>query len=352
MRIVFLGLSITSSWGNGHATNYRALVKALRARGHDVLFLERDMPWYAAARDAPGAAELYDSVEDLATGWVDDVREAELVVLGSYVPEGAAVGEWLLGAARGLTAFYDIDTPVTLARLEAGDPEYLVPELVPRFDLYLSFTGGPTLDTLEQRWGARRARAFHCLVDEEEHRPETRPRRWLLGYLGTYSPDRQPALEELLLEPARRLPRERFVVAGSGYPAEIVFPDNVRRIDHLPPLAHRRFYAEQAFTLNVTRVEMLRAGWSPSVRLFEAAACGIPVVSDRWPGLERFFVPGREILVAGSADEVVGILRRTGPEERHGIGARARRRVLAGHTAAHRAAELERHVAGAVEARA
>jgi spore maturation protein CgeB len=337
VKVVFLGLSITSSWGNGHATNYRALVRALRERGHKALFLERDMPWYAASRDEPGGGELYGSLDELDARFGDDVCEADLVVVGSFVPEGVDVATWALDTAGGLVAFYDIDTPVTLAKLEEGDEEYLSPELVPRFDLYLSFTGGPTLDLLERRWGARCAVAFHCLVDEQRYRPLPVARRWLLGYLGTWSADRQPALERLLLEPARRLPDERFVVAGPQYPDAIDWPPNVERIEHLTPAEHPAFYSAQAFTLNVTRAAMVRAGWSPSVRLFEAAACGVPVISDRWEGLAELLP---EVLVADGADDVVRFLRL-------GEAPSARTRVLARHTAAARVAELERLVAGA-----
>jgi spore maturation protein CgeB len=346
MRIVFLGLSITSSWGNGHATNYRALTRALRKRGHEVTFLERDVPWYAAERDAPGAGELYGSLEVLDR-YAELVRDADLVVLGSYVPEGVAVAHWLFDTARGATAFYDIDTPITLAKLEAGDEDYLTAELVPRFDLYLSFTGGPILETLEREWGAQRARAFYCLVDERAYRPLDAERRWLLGYLGTYSDDRQSVLERLLLETARALPDARFAVAGPQYPDDIRWPRNVERIEHLPPPEHPRFYARQRFTLNVTRAAMTRVGWSPSVRLFEAAACGVPVVSDAWPGVDRFFVPGEEILIADTTEDVVRHLQHPDPRA---IGRSARARVLAEHTAAHRAQQLERHVAELVHA--
>jgi spore maturation protein CgeB len=347
VRIVFLGLSITSAWGNGHATNYRALVRELRRRGHRALFLERDVPWYAAHRDAPGAGELYGSVDELRDRFADDVRDADLVVLGSYVPEGVAVGEWLTAVAHGATAFYDIDTPITLAKLRNGDDEYLSPGLVPRFDLYLSFTGGPTLERLEREWGARRALPFHCIVDPTAYFPEPLEERWLFGYLGTYSDDRQPALERLLLTVARQLPADDFVVAGPQYPRDISWPRNVERVEHLPPSLHRAFYCAQRLTLNVTRIEMVRAGWSPSVRLFEAAACGVPVVSDPWDGMDAFFVPGREILVARTTEEAVEIVRRTDLEVLRAIGAAARRRVLAEHTAARRVDQLEAYVTAA-----
>ncbi|HSC51868.1 MAG TPA: glycosyltransferase [Gaiellaceae bacterium] len=344
MRIIFLGLSITSSWGNGHATNYRALVRALGRRGHDTLFLERDVPWYACHRDAPGAAVLYGSADELRWRHEDAVRDADLVVVGSYVPDGVEVGEWVLETADGATAFYDLDTPVTLAKLDAGDEEYLSPELVPRFDLYLSFSAGPALERLEHDYGALRARAFHCLVDAEAYRPLPARRDLDLGYLGTYSEGRQSALERLLLDPAHWAPARRFAVAGPQYPETIAWPANVERIEHLPPDEHPAFLARQRFTLDVTRADMVAAGWSPSVRLIEAAACGVPVITDPWEGLEAFFVPGREILVAHCADDVLDYLAL--PDgERDAIGRRARERVLRKHTAAHRARELERHVA-------
>jgi spore maturation protein CgeB len=348
MRIVFLGLSITSAWGNGHATNYRALVRALVARAHDVLFLERDAPWYAAHRDLPappwGTTELYGSIDELRARFSKNVSEAELVVIGSYVPEGVQAAEWVLDTATGAVAFWDLDTPVTVEKLERGDEEYLTRELVPRFDLYLSFTGGPTLERLEREFGVRGARPFYCMADGDLYRPLPEEERWLIGYLGTFSPDRQRAVESLLVEPARRLPQALFVVAGALYPTEVAWPTNVERIEHLSPPEHARFYAQGRFALNVTRAAMVRAGWSPSVRLFEAAACGTPVISDRWDGLDHFFSPGSEIIVAESADAVVAAAKTLSAEEARIIGEAARRRVLAEHTPERRAEELEAHV--------
>jgi spore maturation protein CgeB len=356
LDVVILGLSITSSWGNGHATTYRGLVRALADRGHRVLFLERDVPWYAAHRDLPSppfaATALYDSLAELREAHGAALRAADLVVVGSYVPEGAAALRLVLELARGTTAFYDIDTPVTLARLRRGDCEYLAPALVPALDLYLSFTGGPTLRRIERELGAHLARALYCSADPEVHRPAPVPPRWDLGYVGTYSADRQPALERLLLDPARLRPSLRFAVAGPQYPADLSWPANVRRIEHLAPGDHSAFYAAQRFTLNVTRADMVRAGWSPSVRLFEAAACGTPVVSDLWPGLGTFFEPGREILVARTTGDALAALEELGEEERRVMGERAQRRVLAQHTSAHRAQELEGYVREARELRA
>jgi spore maturation protein CgeB len=243
--------------------------------------------------------------------------------------------------ASGTTAFYDIDTPVTLAALERGDCAYLSRELVPGYDLYLSFTGGPTLRRLEQEFGSPRARVLYCSVDPELYFREPRPFEWDLGYMGTYSDDRQPTVNELLLEPARRLPDARFIIAGPQYPDTDSWPANVLHQPHLPPAEHRAFYNSQRFTLNVTRADMIAAGWSPSVRLFEAAACGTAIVSDRWAGIESLLVPGEEILLAASAQEVVDILRTTTEKQRLQLSVRARQRILAEHTAAHRAEQLE-----------
>jgi spore maturation protein CgeB len=240
-----------------------------------------------------------------------------------------------------VTAFYDIDTPVTLAKLSNGGADYVSRKLIPRYDLYLSFTGGPTLERLQREFGARMARPLYCSVDTDNYFPEAAGPQWDLGYLGTYSDDRQPSLAALMLEPARTLADRRFVVAGPQYPDGIPWPGNVERITHLPPRDHRAFYNAQRYTLNITRADMIRAGWSPSVRLFEAAACGTPIVSDAWDGLEAFFEPGRDILIARSAEDTETYLHDVPDEEREAIGQRARQRVLAGHTAAHRAQELE-----------
>jgi spore maturation protein CgeB len=356
MKIVILGLSITSSWGNGHATTYRGLVRELDRNGHDVLFLERDVPWYRANRDLSeppyGTTRIYRGLTNLKRFYTRHVAEADLVIVGSYVPQGVEVGEWVTSTAVGTTAFYDIDTPVTLAKLARGDYEYLHPALIPRYDLYLSFTGGPTLRRIENRLGSPMARALYCSFDPATYFPEERKSRWDLGYLGTYSDDRQPTLERLLIEPAKRWKEGRFIVAGPQYPETIQWPRNVKRRTHLPPREHRRFYNAQRFALNVTRAEMVRAGWSPSVRLFEAAACGVPIVSDSWPGLESFFTPEREILIARTTDDVLAFLHDIDDDERRGIGARARQRVLHDHTAAHRARELEGYVRDVCDRRA
>jgi spore maturation protein CgeB len=346
MRIVFLGLSLSSSWGNGHATTYRSLLKGLAAAGHDVTFLERDQPWYAANRDlpAPDFCELhfYTSVASLES-YVGTVATADAIIIGSYVPDGPEVIAWANQHRRGRLCFYDIDTPITVQGLATGSIDYLNVESIRLFDLYLSFTGGPILTLLQERYHARRAVPLYCSVDPALYHPTGAAKRWDLGYLGTYSPDRQETLDRLLLEPARQLPNLRFVVAGPQYPLEVGWPPNVEWIQHLPPAEHADFYSSLDWTLNVTRRDMIQSGYSPSVRLFEATACGVPVLSDRWAGIEDAFTPGDDLLVLDHTTEVVEVLTRP-HSQRKAIASTGRATTLRRHTGERRAEELINHL--------
>jgi spore maturation protein CgeB len=351
LDLVFIGLTITSTWGNGHATTYRALLKELQKRGHRITFLERDVPWYRDNREFTELpyceVGLYNSVEELRDRYAEAVRHADFVIVGSFVPDGIVVGEWVTATARNGKGFYDIDTPVTLAALLADRCEYLSRSLCQRYDLYLSFTGGPTLQYIEEQLGSPAARALYCSVDPALYYPEEQTKRWDLAYLGTYAPDRQPALEELLTSVAARHPDGRFAVAGPQYPADIVWPENVLRIEHLPATEHREFYNSQSFTLNLTRGDMRKAGYSPSVRLFEAAACGVAIMSDDWPGLRDIFTPGTEILLVRNAADVTSNLQMD-RETRFRLAERARQRTLRLHTAGVRALELEKYLVAAL----
>jgi spore maturation protein CgeB len=345
-RIVVFGLSITSSWGNGHATTYRGLLCELARRGHSIVFAERVVPWYSENRDLarPSFCELflYRTFEELRTSRILD--DADFAIVGSYVPDGVSIGDWVLANARCPVAFYDIDTPVTLAKLEREDYEYIEPRQIALYDTYLSFTGGPTLRKIESRYGSPAARALYCSFDPSMYYPRPSEPKYDLAYMGTYSDDRQPAVQRLLIDSALEWPAGRFAVAGPQYPRSIEWPLNVERIEHLPPDEHRAFYNSQRFTLNVTRRDMIDAGWSPSVRLFEAAACAVPIISDYWEGLDDFFRIGTEILVSSSAEETLSILRHMPEEQRREIGRKARIAAVSRHTAAHRAEELESYM--------
>jgi spore maturation protein CgeB len=335
------------------------LLRPLAQRGHDVTFLERDQAAHAATEDLDGAtwdarvrAHVYGSLTELFERFASVVRDADLVVVGSYVPDGIAVGRWALELAPGRVAFYDLDTPSTLAALNDGTCSYLSPELVSAYALYLSFAGGPVLDVLRRTYGAQWVRPLHCSVDPEIYCPEESDPRWDLGYLGTYAKDRQGVLARLLVEPARLWQDGRFIVAGARYPDDLTWPANVERKDHVAPSEHRRFYNAQRFTLNVTRQEMATAGWSPSVRIFEAAACATPIITDPWPGLDELLVPGSEILVVRTATEALRLLRELPEAHRIKVGEAARKRILAEHTSKHRAETLERYTRELLERRA
>ena len=345
MKIVVWGLTVSSSWGNGHATLWRGLIRALAEQGHHVTFVEKDVPWYRDARDLtelPGGRLL------LYCDWAEvlahkrDLLDADAAIVTSYCPDAIAATRLIETEGRGISAFYDLDTPVTLARLAAGEPvDYLPPEGLGGFDLVLSYTGGPALDALERRLGARRAVPLYGHVDPTAHRPMAPLElfRGDLSYLGTYADDRQAMLERLFVQPAEAAPAQRFVLGGSGYPANFPWRDNIWFMRHVAPADHPAFFCSSRLTLNVTRGDMAAMGWCPSGRLFEAAACGAPIVSDDWDGLDRFFAPGAEILLANTADDVLAALS-LGDAELRRIAEAARARVLAEHSSAARATEL------------
>jgi spore maturation protein CgeB len=354
LRIVIFGLSISSSWGNGHATTFRALARALHARGHRVAFFEKDVEWYASNRDLPepGFCELklYTSWQDALPAVRRELASADVAMVGSYFPDGIAAVTEMLDSTAAVRTFYDIDTPITVAALrEQGASDYLRADQIAALDVYFSFTGGPMLEELQRRFGVRRAVPLYCSVDPERYRSYPPSGRFAcaMSYMGTYAPDRQPKLEEYLFEAAHALPEMRFTVAGPQYPKGLPWPRNVRQIVHLNPRWHPHLYSSSRLTLNITRRDMVMAGYSPSVRLFEAAACGAAIASDNWPGLDSFFVPGREILLPASAAEMVRYLRDVDERELRAIGLAAQARVLAAHTSQQRAVEFEREVEAA-----
>jgi spore maturation protein CgeB len=346
MKLVIFGLSITSSWGNGHATLWRGLCRALIRAGHEIEFFERDVPYYAANRDLHedrcGRLALYANWKDVYSRARASVRDADAVIVTSYCPDALAAGALVRDTASGIKLFYDLDTPVTLARLEAGETvDYIGPDGLSAYDLVLSFTGGGALEALRDRLGAKRAEPLYGHVDPEVHRPaEAQPHyATTLSYLGTYSHDRQPALETLFVGPARRRPDERFLIGGAQYPQDFPWSSNIYFVRHLPPSEHAAFFSSSRLTLNLTRRSMARMGWCPSGRLFEAAACGAAVVSDNWEGLSEFFNPGSELLVATTEPEMLAILDMNDAEIER-IRRNARERTLDQHTSAHRAGEL------------
>ena len=350
MKIVILGLSITSSWGNGHATTYRALISALHKRGHRIVFFERNQEWYASNRDLPAPdfcdLRLYESWDEVASAVRAELDEADVAMVGSYFPDAIAANSEVLNSRAKVKTFYDIDTPITVKALRSGASEYITLEQIPEFDLYFSFTGGPMLAELESRFGATCAVPLYCSVDPERYRmagvlPEF---ACDLSYMGTYAPDRQAKVEEFFCEPARSWPAGVFVLAGAQYPDSLRWPRNIRRSVHVDPPHHSALYGSSRFTLNLTRREMVAAGYSPSVRLFEAAACGTTIISDSWPGLDDFFTEAEEILLPRNATDILDYLHGIDEAEIRRIGRNARERVLAEHTSAQRAIQFEEYI--------
>jgi spore maturation protein CgeB len=352
MKIVVFGLTISSSWGNGHATLWRGLSRSLARRGHAVTFFERDVPYYAQARDlleVPGGElVLYEDWDEAGRKAGRAVADADVAMVTSFCPDGLEATALVLAAPRALRVFYDLDTPVTLSRLDRGESlTYVGPRGLRDFDLVLSYTGGAALDRLRSKLGARRVAPLYGHVDPRVHRP-VMPRADFaadLSYLGTYAADRQAALEALFIEPARRRPEQRFLIGGAQYPMDFPWTDNIFFVRHLPPADHPAFFCSSRLTLNVTRRAMAEMGWCPSGRLFEAAACGAAILTDEWDGLDAFFEPGREILVARSGDDTVGALDLSN-RELGDIALAARERSLAEHTSDARAITLEKALEG------
>jgi spore maturation protein CgeB len=347
MKLVVFGLTVSSSWGNGHATLWRGLIRALARRGHHVVFFERDVPYYAGARDL---WSLPDAELVLFADWDEvlprarrELADADAAMVTSYCHDGIAATELVLDSPAALRVFYDLDTPVTLDGLKQGrEVPYVGPDGLGGFDLVLSYTGGRALDELRSVLGARRVAPLYGHVDPEVHRPAPPLQSSLadLSYLGTYAADRQAAVETLMLEPARRMPERSFLIGGAQYPEDFPWTGNIFFRRHLPPCEHPAFYGSSALTLNVTRRAMAEMGFCPSGRLFEAAACGVPILSDRWEGLETFFTPGEEILTAATTEEAMEAI--SAPRERlERIARAARERTLAEHTSHRRAEELE-----------
>lgn len=346
MKIVVFGLTISSSWGNGHATLWRGLSRALIGLGHRLVFLERDVPYYAGSRDLRdipgGELILYPDWESVRARALKEASDSDIAIVTSYCPDGIAASDLVLSGARGQTVFYDLDTPVTLSRIGRGETlPYIGPQGLAGFDLVLSYTGGKALSELKSLLGARRAVPLYGHVDPDVHRPASGAPQYAadLSYLGTYAEDRQARLEALFVEAARRCPERRFVIGGTQYPQDFPWAPNIYFVRHLPPAEHPAFFCSSPFTLNVTRRDMAAMGWCPSGRLFEAAACGTALISDAWDGLDSFYEPGSEIIVAETTEDTLAALSLPAAETAR-LAKAARERTLDQHTSAHRAAEL------------
>jgi spore maturation protein CgeB len=352
MKLVIFGLTVSSSWGNGHATLWRGLSNALARLRHEITFFEKDVPYYANHRDLVGPENykliLYPSWAEVKSSAQGAIAESDAAIVTSYCPDAIPAAELILESSA-IKVFYDLDTAVTLENYRAqGAVDYVPVYGLREFDLVLSYVGGRALDELRELFGARRVAPLYGCVDPEVHKPVAPSKRYHsdLSYLGTYAADRQEALEKLFLEPAHRLPQRKFVLGGAQYPDDFPWNENVWFVRHVPPPEHPAFYSSSTATLNITRGAMASFGYCPSGRLFETATCETPVVSDSWEGLAEFFTPGKEILIASSADDVVDTIQ-LGGEELRRIAKAARHRVLSAHTAEHRSRQFLRLVEAA-----
>jgi spore maturation protein CgeB len=354
MRLAIFGLTISSSWGNGHATLWRGLCKALVELGHEFVFFEHDMPYYANARDWPALPEqfrncelvLYRDFWSIRSRVRSELSSCDAAIVTSYCFDAAQATEEILDLQRPRAVFYDLDTPITLERLSEGKQLAYIPAGGLRhFDLVLSYTGGAALERLRSDLGARHVEALYGHVDPYIHRPVPPVDRYraALSWLGTYAADRQPALEELFVSPAQLRPGDRFLIGGAQYPEHFPWSRNIYFVHHVPPSEHAEFFSSSRLTLNVTRAPMARMGWCPSGRLFEAAACGAAVLSDQWCGLDEFYTPGEQILTARLAADTLAALDMS-DAQLQSIGRAARERTLAEHTSSNRARQLIRYL--------
>lgn len=346
MKVVIFGLSVSSSWGNGHATIWRGLIAALTKSNYEIVFFEKNVSYYADNRDYLSCKGLtlilYDTWESIVKKAEFHIKKSDIAIVTSYCPDAVSASE-LITISNGLKKiFYDLDTPVTFKSIENGNWPFYIPQNGLRnFDIVLSYTGGPILEKLKQTLGAKAAFPLYGSADPQLHYPTCKLDKYKcdLSYLGTFASDRQEKLEELFVKPAQILKDKRFLLAGAQYPEEFPWTENILFISHIAPPEHSCFYCSSLFTLNVTRSAMAEMGYCASGRLFEAALCQIPILSDWWPGLESFFNPGEEIIVVKNTSDVIDAFNMT-ENKRIAVAKAARKRVLREHTAEKRAQQL------------
>lgn len=346
LDLVIVGRSILSSHSNPMAELYRGLINELAHRGHRTTYLEpydfagiahRDM-----LRSPYCEVWTYGDVDTLIDEYLPAIQSADLVLLASGVPETDRIAQWIAQEARGITIYYDTDLARTSANLaQSTDCTFcLSAQTLGCFHLYLSTTGGPALAGLAENYGLHCARPLYESIDPFSYYRMDIEKSYDLGFIGNFKEERQHKLEELLLGPARTTPNRQFVLAGGSYPEDQKWPQNLTYLEHLPGTNHVDFYNRQACTLIVGRKDRSVLGYTPSRSLLAAAACGVPVLTENWDGIEHFFETGRELYCVSQSQEVLDVLYGTDEYTRLKLGSCARERVLAEHTTAHRAQQL------------
>ena len=351
MKLVLFGSSLVSAYWNGAATYYRGICKAMHARGHDIVFVEPDLYERQQHRDLE-ADPPYAEVR-VCAGWLELERELERARGADLVAKCSGVGGWDMELAEAVldlrspstrVAFWDVDAPQTLASAAAEpvDTPGTFRALIPRYDLILLYGGGPPVQAAYANLGARHTRLVYNAVDPSEYYPvEPEPARACdLLFMANRMPDREQRAHELFFAAAQLAPDLHFILGGNGW-GDCDLPANVRWIGHVPTAEHRSWNCSARMVLNVNRADMATNGYSPPTRVFEAAGCGSCLITDTWQGIETFFAPGEEILLARTAEDIVDHLRQTSAARARAVGAAARRRVLRDHTYAARARELD-----------
>ncbi len=346
LNIAFFGSSLVSAYWNGAATYYRGMIRALHARGHRVTFYEPDAfdrQRHRDMEDPPWAKVVVYTDPHEA---LDRARRADLVVKASGVGVHDSLLEEAVPQLGPLAAFWDVDAPATLDRLNAdlADP---FAKLISRYDLVLTYGGGDPVVNAYKRWGARECVPIYNALDPTTHYPVAPDPRFFcdLAFLGNRLPDREARVEEFFLKAAERSPDEQFLLGGSGWSDKPMTP-NIRYLDHVYTRDHNALNVSAKTVLNVSRESMARYGFSPATRVFEAAGAGACLITDAWEGIELFLEPGREILVAHNGAEVAAHVAGTTAARAREIGEAALHRVLMEHTYAHRALAFEQVLEG------
>jgi spore maturation protein CgeB len=347
MKIYVFGSSLTSCYWNGAATYYRGIYKSLHRLGHEITFAEPDIYNRQQNRDCSvieyANVRVYETPRDLKTV-LSEASRADLIIKHS----GVGADDELLesevlncGSARSRSAFWDVDAPATLARLEENPHDAFRP-LIPHYDFIFTYGGGDPVVQHYQRLGAKNCLPIYNALDPDTHHPVP-PDQSLqcdLVFVGNRLPDREARVEQFFLRAAELAPEFQFVLGGEGWRGKRL-PQNIRYIGHVGTANHNAINCSARTVLNINRESMAKVGFSPPTRVFEAAGAGACLITDSWLGVEQFFEPGREILVASSAEEVVGHLQQTSPEKAKSIGAAMRARALRDHTYEMRARQVD-----------
>lgn len=348
MKIAFYGSSLLSSYWNGAATYYRGMLGELAKRGYAITFYEPDAFDRQSHRDIdpPDWARVvvYPATQTACENVIARAADADVVVKASGVgvfDDELLEGVMAMAAPHAVKIFWDVDAPATLAALKA-DPSLLMHRVLPKLELVLTYGGGPPVVSAYEGLCARLCRPIYNALDPATHHPVPATPRFAgdLNFLANRLPDREARVEEFFLGPAAQLARRRFVIGGEGW-ADKPMPENVRKLGHVGTADHNAFNTSALAVLNVARESMADVGFSPATRVFEAAGAGACLITDAWEGIELFLTPGEEVLVARDGQDVAEHLAALAPERARAIGEAARQRVLAEHTYARRAAEVD-----------